>query len=203
VRNKGFTLLELLVALALLTILATALYGTYFAVIRGRESAVARIETRRELSTTLDMLRREITATCYHQTTNEKNRYRFVVEDRDIFGKPASTLELTTFSPPGDGARPTSDVAQVTYSILEKEGKMTLVRQDKDVYLETKGPSYPQVTEVAGFLVECYDGNKWVKSWNMALNTGLPKLVRITLGIMEGDKPVEYTTIAAPRVSGT
>jgi len=57
--NKGFTLLELLIALALLAILSAALYGTYFSLMRGREVATAGMESRRELRVTLDMLRRE------------------------------------------------------------------------------------------------------------------------------------------------
>ena len=38
VSNKGFTLLEVLVALALLGILCASLYGTYFSLMRGREA---------------------------------------------------------------------------------------------------------------------------------------------------------------------
>jgi prepilin-type N-terminal cleavage/methylation domain-containing protein len=63
--NKGFTLLEVLVAMALLVILSAALYGTFFSLMRGRETAVAKMEARRELSATLDQLRRELSAACY------------------------------------------------------------------------------------------------------------------------------------------
>ena len=40
-RNSGFTLLELLVALALMALLAAALYGSYFALVAGRDRATA------------------------------------------------------------------------------------------------------------------------------------------------------------------
>src|SRR5512146_376781 len=60
--SRGFTLLEVLVALALLAIISAALYGTYFSLMRGRDAGQARMAERRELSTTLDQLRRELSA---------------------------------------------------------------------------------------------------------------------------------------------
>ena len=95
--NSGFTLLELLLALTLLTILTAALYGSYFSLFKGREAASEGMESRRELRTTLDLLRRELTGVLYRK--NDK-RFRFVVEDRDFYGKPASTLTFTTIAPP-------------------------------------------------------------------------------------------------------
>ncbi len=38
---KGFTLLEVLIALALLSLVAGALYSTFFALTKGRETATA------------------------------------------------------------------------------------------------------------------------------------------------------------------
>jgi len=63
--RKGFTLIEVLIALALLSILAGTLYSTYFTLIKGRESATEGMEARRELRTTLDLLRRELNSAFY------------------------------------------------------------------------------------------------------------------------------------------
>jgi general secretion pathway protein J len=54
--------------------------------------------------------------------------------------------------------------------------------------------------ELEGFLVECYSGGKWVRTWDTTLNTRLPKAIRITLSLKEGDKTVNYSTIATPRM---
>ena len=197
--NKGFTLIELLVALALLVILTGALYGTYFSVMAAREKGGVRIEERRELSTTLGKLHSELASAFF----NIKNaRLLFVVEDRDSFGKPASVLAFTAVTPPRIDPAPASGLTLVRYSIEETEGVLTLVRESRDPYLDTNVKSfpYPVMDVVEGFLVECYDGVKWVKSWDTAQmgQNRLPQYVRVTLTTKGGQL---FTTVASPRLT--
>lgn len=196
--NRGFTLLELLIALALLTILSSAIYGTYFALMRGRESATAGMESRRELRVTLDMLRRELNSAWYNRSNK---RLHFVVEDRDIFGKPASALDFTAITPPSHTSFPASDMVTLRYQPVEKEKKLLLGRKIRDVFMTDEPVRYPQMEELEGFLVECYDGGKWVKSWDTSINMGLPKSVRVTVRVREGEKTVDFFTFATPRVA--
>jgi general secretion pathway protein J len=199
--NGGFTLLELLVALVLLAILSGALYGTYFSVMRGSEAARERTEPLRDVRATLDLLRRELAA-AYFDRANE--RLHFVVEDRDVFGKPASILDFTAFTVPRTGSVPSSDVMAVRYKPVEREAQqLILSRQTKDLYLDTKPLPYPLTEQIEGFLVECYDGNQWVKSWDSTLNAGLPQAVRVTLYVQGGDKPAGFSAIVLPRRVGS
>jgi len=199
VSDRGFTLLEVLVALLLLVILSAALYGTYFSLMRGRETAVAKMNARRELSDTLDKLHRELSA-AYFNTAN--TRLRFVVEDRDFFGKPASTLDFTAIAPPRSDGLTASDQVQVIYKAVEKEKTLLLTRQARDLYVTVDPLPYPQMEELEGFLVECYDGGKWVRTWDTKVNAaGLPKAVRITLMVKEGDKTVQFSTVAKLEMS--
>lgn len=196
--SRGFTLLEVLIALALLAILSGALYGTFFSLTRGRDAASNSMEGRRELRGTLDMLRRELSAAFYNRGNK---RLHFVVEDRDVFGKPASTLAFTTVAPPRSDDLRSSDVVEVKYRAADRERRLTLTRQAKDVYLTGEALPYPQMEELEGFLVECFDGGKWVRSWDTTLNPGLPKAVKVTLIIKEGEKSVGFSTVATPRVA--
>ena len=199
-RNKnGFTLLEVLIALSLLVILSCALYGTYFSLMRGRDMAVEKMDNRRELSATLDQLRRELSASFY---SAQNKRSHFVVEDRDYFGKPASTLDFTMISSPRSDSIPASDQAQVIYRTVEKEKKLVLARQEKELSAVTDPIPYPQMRELEGFLVECYDGGKWVRTWDTSasLNSRLPTAIRVTLSVKEGEKTVNFSTIARPRI---
>jgi general secretion pathway protein J len=198
--NSGFTLLEILIALLLLVILSGALYGTYFAMVKSRDRAVSGTEPLRDLRATLDIVRREISAAFY----NKRNKnLHFVVEDRDIFGKPSSTLDFTAVSIPLTGTAPSSDLVRVRYVPRENEGKLLLMREEEDVYLENEPVPYPQMEEIQGFLVECYNGSKWVRSWDTDLNSSLPQAVRVTLTIKDGEKTSDYSVIAVPRARET
>lgn len=196
--NKGFTLLELLIALGLLAILSAALYGTWFSLVRGQDAATSAMAGRRELRNTMDSLQRELSS-AFYSTGND--RLHFVVEDRDFFGKPASTLNFTTLSPPRSGSQPLSDQTEIQYLPVEKDGKIVLARQEKDVYGETEPFTYPQMEQVEGFLVECTtDGEKWVRSWDTTLNRSLPKAVKVSVQVMEGTQITTFSTIAVPRM---
>lgn len=198
--NKGFTLIEMLIAVVLLGVLSAALYGSYFTVLRARERAAEAMEARRELGSTLDLIRREFAAAVYNR---DDKRLRFVVEDRDNFGKPASSLEMTTLTPsPGQG-RKESGISSVRYRLVEKDKRFILTRHEKDIFSEsadTRG--YPQMERISVFLVECFDGSRWVRSWDTALNGALPKMVRVTVHVVEDGRPVEFYTLAKSRLSG-
>jgi general secretion pathway protein J len=197
--NKGFTLLELLVALVLLVILSGALYGTYFSVVRGREKGGARIEARRELSVTLDRLTNELNSAYFQRGDNKDGRLFFKVEDRDQFGKPTSLVAFSYLAPPSVNP-PGSDLTQVQYGIKEKDEVLTLVRQTVNPYwdIARKSTPFPVIDVVDGFLVECYDGSKWVRTWDTALNNRLPDRVRVTLTLKGGEI---FSAIATPRIS--
>ena len=208
--DNGFTLLEVLIAVVLLGILSAALYGSYFGVIRARDRASSGMESRRELGATLDLIRREVSSAMFKaNSANELHPLKFVVEDRDNFGAPASTLTLTTLAPPTSGlTHGESGILIVTYHVVEKDKKLTLRRQERDLFSEESIViDYPQMEQISSFLVECYDGSKWVKSWDTAINPGLPKNsvseggnVRVTVKFLEEGKPVEFTMLSTPRI---
>jgi general secretion pathway protein J len=199
-RNSGFTLLEVLIAVVLLGILSTALYGSYFGVLRARDRASAGMESRRELGATLDLIRREVSSAMFGRTDK---RLRFVVEDRDNFGAQSSTLELTTLAPPSvQQSRSESGIIDVKYQLADKNKQRILTRQERDLVSEsTTVPAYPQMEQISSFLVECYDGSKWVKSWDTSINGILPRSVRVTVQVEEEGKPAEFTVLSIPRVN--
>ena len=196
--NRGFTLIEILIAVVLLGILSAALYGSYFTVLSARERASEGMEARRELGSTLDLIRREFAASIYNRGDK---RLRFIVEDRDNFGKPASSLELTTLIPSSGQGRKESGVSSVRYRLVEKDKNFILTRREQDIFFESgDAKAYPQMERISDFLVECYDGSKWVRSWDTALNNALPKMLRVTVHVIEDGRPVEFYILANSRV---
>lgn len=198
--DRGFTLLEMLVAVLLLGILSTALYGSYFTVLRAREKASEAMETRRELGSTLDLIRREFASTVFNRSDK---RLCFIVEDRDNFGKPASSLELTATIPSSGQGRKQSGISSIRYLLVEKDKHLVLTRREQDIFFETpEAKGYPQMERISAFLVECYDGSKWVRSWDTTLNGTLPKMVRVTVQAEEDGQPVEFSMLAPSRAGG-
>ena len=198
--SRGFTLIEIAIALVLLGSITTALYGSYFTVVRARERSSLGMEARRELGSTMDLVRREIEASVYRRGDK---RVRFVVEDRDVFGKPSSRLELTTLTPPSNQLRKESGIINVQYRLTEKEKLLILTRREQDSVLEyPETVAYPQMERISSFLVECHDGSRWLRSWNTDLNMTLPKMVRITIQLEEDGKPLEFSVMSTPKVAG-
>jgi general secretion pathway protein J len=202
--NSGFTLLEVLIAVVLLGILSAALYGSYFGVIRARDRASAGMESRRELGATLDLIRREVSSAKFSKSnsTNEPHPLKFVVEDRDNFGVPSSTLTLTTLAPPAGQGHSESGIVIVSYQMVEKDKKRILTRQERDLFSEESPvPAYPQMEQISSFLVECSsDGAKWVKTWDTAINNRPPTFVRVTVQVEEEGKTVEFSMLSTPRI---
>lgn len=198
--DRGFTLLELLLALALFAVIAAALYGTWFSVQKGSASVIEGMDRRRALRDTLDMMRRELSSTI---SGYGNGRPQFVVEDRDSFGRPASRLVFAAIAPPAAGAGPLSDQLSIEYAVSVNDGRLALDRAAKELHHMEKPFRYQVVEPIEGFLVECSaDGTKWVKSWDTAINMTMPKAVRVTLSVGEGGDVTGYSVVAVPRISG-
>jgi general secretion pathway protein J len=97
-----------------------------------------------------------------------------------------------------------SGVITVRYQLVEKDKRYILTRSEQDCFSETP-PAFvfPQMERISGFLVECYDGSKWVKSWNTALGQPRPKMVRITVQYEEDGKPIDFSVLSTPQVIGS
>lgn len=200
-KNSGFTLLELLVALAIGSLIIVAAYTVFFSIHRAQEIATTDMEQRHALRATMDLLRRELSSVLFHP---RDENLRFLVEDRDFFSRPASNLSFTTIAPPAEGA--VSDQLTLLYQVMEKEEKeeqLQLVRIAKDFFLDEEQytlTGYPIMENLEGFLVECYDGSQWQKSWDTLLTPVLPRAIRVTISIKDRDQVVSYSITATPKV---
>lgn len=197
-RRNGFTLLELLVALAIASLIIVAAYGTFFSLNSAQQIAGKDMAQRRSQRALLDLMRRELSSVLYRASDKQ---LRFLVEDRDIFGKPASILTFASIAPPLDGM--VSDQSVLRYQVVESGERLVLTRSAKDYFLDEKlRATYPVLEELDGFLVECYDGSKWLKNWDTALRPALPKAIRITFTLYDKGQTVSHKITATPRVTG-
>ena len=181
-RNSGFTLIEVLVAVALTAVLLAALYGAFFS-IAGAGASANRASTRyAEAGRFLERFAIE-TRSAYYRRDNPYTLFEGERTSRH------SEVAFTSFTfPLGSGDAPGSDLIAIRYSI-EKDGERRhLVKEVWSPY--TGGMmSFRAVEEIGDFEVSFF--NDWSKAWDAKLEGTLPKAVRVKLILSTGEELVQ------------
>ncbi|MBI5287118.1 MAG: type II secretion system protein GspJ [Deltaproteobacteria bacterium] len=207
--KNGFTLLEVLIATALLALLLTTLYGVFFTVLKAEDRVEGELGLYLDTRQTLDAISREIQSAFF----NEKNTKTFFSgEGMDDFGRPTSSLSFTTFTYPVlQEGLPGSDLIAVTYKVEEgallkevwnpylKSGEWRVESRDKETPAR-EGLQIPLVEGIEGFEVEFYNGKEWAKAWDAIVEKKLPLAVRITITLKEGAEKRGISAITIPRI---
>lgn len=185
----GFTLVEILIALALAALLLAGVYGTFFSLAGATARARQEMEKTRSIRGTLDLIRRELASARF---VRESDRHPFILLDRDRFGMPASVITIAPTTPPVPGVE---DQAIVTWRTIEREGRVILIRESIPSHRTGDPLPAPVLDDVKGFLVECYDGSRWVRTWDARVNGRLPLMARVTITL--SDEGVDRTYLVS------
>jgi general secretion pathway protein J len=204
--DTGFTLIEVLIGLVLLTVILGAAYSSFFTVQRAIERFDDVPLQYHEARTTLDLMRREIEGAFLYNPSNldKAPRTEFVIQDRDVFGKPASRMKFTAFSFTGGGAK------TITYFIEEKDKILSLLKtesspfNDKAKSQKNEGGSEPGFTfemieGIESFSIETLFRDKWVKTWDTKETGTLPEIIRISLILNDNESEVRLAEYAVPK----
>ncbi len=186
-RRAGFTLIEILISLTLLTIVLGAVYSSFFSV----QSVLERFDKvslkYHEARSALDIMRREIESALPDNSP-------FIIKDLDLFGKNISSLDLTAFSFKGYG------IKTISYYVEEKDGKLTLFKKEAAAGIQSREYTMEAVEDIEGFTVETLFNNKWVQTWDTANTNRLPGFLRVSLEFDDNGKKVKLIEYARPRV---
>ena len=186
----GFTLLEILLALSLLSIILAVLYSSFFLsskALQGLDESVVRLQ---ECRMFMDTIRRE-TEALYYLNAPGKNAV-FKVEDRDLYGKQATRFAFNAFSSLVPG------VSTISYYMDEKDGKVFLYKAIGQAVAWDNGTEV--LDGVEAFTVEANNGDAWVKTWDSTLIRNLPAEIRITVTVMLKDRKVSLFEVVAPKL---
>ena len=192
--NRGFTLIEILLAVALLSIILGAVYSTFFLAhkaVTGTDESLLRLQEGRAI---LDTMRREIESLEY----NSQKKYTvFMVQDRDSYGKQTSRIVFTSFSPLVPG------LSSISYYIKERDKRLILYKEMVSAVRPAEGTPEPiEVSEnIESFTVEAKGADdKWIKTWNAA-ETGRPPVeIRVRLGISVKDRVINLSEVVSPMI---
>lgn len=179
-RREGFTLIEVLIALAIVSAVIAALYSTFFLSHRAIEAiddSLVRIQESRNVT---DVLKREAESAFYERG---KTYALFKLEDKDFYGKQASRLTFTSFSALLPG------LSKITYSVDEDNGKMILKKKIISAYARSdRAKDVELIEDIEAFTIEAKYNGRWVKTWDSELTNSMPEEIRITVKIMKRDK---------------
>jgi len=190
-RKGGFTLIEVLVAFAILSVVLAAIYSTFFLshrAIEGMDESLLKLQESRKA---IDILRRELDSAFYGP--DEGNTFLKIL-DRDIYGKQAAELTFTTFSTLRPG------LSRISYYIEEKDGKLNLFKKIESPYSTEEIEGVDIIEDLEAFTVEVMYNGKWVKTWDTEITKNMPGEIRICLSMMIKGRKVDLFDVSRPMV---
>ena len=210
--KNGFTLVEILIALALIATILLMVYGSYFATSRSARVCQARIAMGHQGRTTLDQMARQIRCAYAGIARDEdfresnKERKRIVHEDGMYYftgSRNASNGEILHFVMTNGyaeaGEKPAKGLFEVTYRLDKREDTLFL-SQRRFIGKTKKAPKrdWRAIAKNIEYLdLKFFDGHKWQRRWDFEDTKKLPSAVRIEMGCRDGDdRRYDYSTIA-------
>ncbi len=218
--SRGFTLLEILLAIFILTLVVSAVFGAF----RGTFKVVNETETQEEIYAAariaMERMSEDLASACGGSKGNQAGgdatpeQSIFVGEDHEANDQSADTLRFTSYAHISfTSGRQAGGAAEIGYYTQYNEitGDLSLYRSDTLDYLES--PLNGQ-----GGLLLC-EGLKWLdfiyydkngdphKSWEVKerdSNGALPSRVEISIGFenaLDPEKPMQFMTgVALPPI---
>ena len=203
--SRGFTLIEIMLAVAILGVIMVMLAGSFHAVAAGKTHAEGRLLSNRQARALLAQLTNELHGAV--QTPLIASHVLLIGQGRLQNGAPLDSLTISTLDA-GHRRSINSFGAEelVSYSGQpnpQHPGWYMLMRQQQSALLgETAGVKIPPAAVMAGnvlaFHVRYFNGNIWVESWNSSSlppGTQLPQAIAIDLVMAgPGGAPVALAT---------
>nr|WP_320113916.1 type II secretion system protein GspJ [uncultured Desulfuromonas sp.] len=196
----GFTLIEVLVAITLLSLVLTAVYGVFTSLSATEKQLQSDSEAYHQARIIFDRIGREI-RTCYLDTGNDASTF---VCAEDSLGQPylvfSSTSALTTGDSPGG-------VTRVRYELETDLGETvgTLYRSAQPLFVTDDVAKRQRMSnQIKTIVWRFYDGSDWQEDWDSTTTESLPSTVEMQLTIRsKTGRDIELMTafdLTMPRV---
>lgn len=208
--QRGMTLLEVMVSLAILGMVSLLIYGAFDSMTRGRKSETARVDRARQGRESMLRMARELTSAFLsahipYIPAMRTRQTAFIGQHSGRFDR----VDFVSFAHRRtERDAKESDQAEVGYFVVrdpERSDKMDLVRREQTpIDLEPKRGGVVNVIaeDVEDFSLKYLDATtgSWVDGWDTTQVSGqpnrLPLEVRIALTLrgINGGPPQKYTT---------
>jgi general secretion pathway protein J len=178
--NKGFTLLEVLIAIAIFSIISLSSFTIFDSVLTGDATAKLRGERHKELQRAFLILERDITQIARRsiRLNGEAPLERLIQSASDSFATQEQAIAFVRHGWTNPGLLlPRSDMQAVAYR-LSDETLHRLHFNFVDSVVGEEPKVRPLISDVTELTFEYYDGKKWQESW--PVNT-LPLAIAIEI----------------------
>jgi len=173
--NRGFTLIEVLISIAIMAMILIALYSTFNLANRALFSVDQSLVKLQESRAFVDTLKREIESALY---SKDISYCVFKMDDRDFYGRQTSSLTITSSSPLIKG------LANINYSVEERKGILVITKSMVSALSQAPEASKMDLLEdIESFTLQAKYQNALVKTWDSALSMNTPEEVKIILTI--------------------
>src|SRR5262249_34826775 len=204
-RSRGFTLLEVLVASAILSLVLAALYSVFSRTLASKRLAEGRADRCRSARIVLLRLGEVVQASLPFTRGNS----HFSGETRRAHAFPEGALSFVSFAHTlVSSAGRESDLNEVGYTLLpdpDMVGSYRLVRRvnldpgvaDPAADRSPNREEYPLLSRVRGLRLRFFDGRAWREEWGQDdTRDKLPQAVEATLYMQDSQEAVaEFSTV--------
>ena len=185
--EEGFTLIEILLAVSLIAMMATLVFGSLYVTTSAMDAARAKSADEQIVRRTLSLMIDELAVSESRAT----GPWMGINDQRD--GQPADSVAFLTMGQfrGADSAKDT-ELVRIVYT---REGDRLLRFSRRNLFSLTD-ESIEKVelaTKVKGFNVRYYDGKSrlWLDEWDSRGKPGTPKAILLELTLLQGkEEPV-------------
>jgi general secretion pathway protein J len=178
--QSGFTLLEVLIAIAIFSVVSLASFTIFDTVLRGDENSKIRSERQNELQRAFLLMERDFTQIAKRtmRINGEEPGSSFLqtADDSFLADEQAIAFVRNGWTNPGL-LLPRSDMQSVAYRLVD-ETLERLHYNFVDAVVGQEPRIRPLISQVTSLSFEFYDGSKWQKEWS---GKTLPQAIAIEI----------------------
>lgn len=193
--SAGFTLIEILIAISILAILLTSVYGIFSSVSLARQRLDADSADYHRARVIFDRMGRELRG-AYFQARDSNLAFTGGISDES-----AASLELTTTAV-SPLSRTGSGLARVRYLLVpdpeDADGGLVLMRSEWPAHDPVPDQDIANMMRLApaveAMAIRFYAKGEWVEKWD-ARDSGMPEMVEISLHLRRaGQDPITFVS---------
>ncbi len=212
----GFTLLELLISVAILSVIMVGYMSLFKYAIASWQRAMGRSTGEQNVSFATDRMASDLRC-ILPPFTQAGGSVKYIGYDQSarypLTDSIADELQAHVATWKSDegaaGSDPWVDVNRVGYW-LRGSGRSNVMYalqgSSRTNYIEALPAAFSNQDEVAlhvsGFNIEYWDGSAWSNTWNTGTSLDLPNLIRVTVTALSTTETTTIVTVVKPRTRG-